>query len=104
MLTANPAININRIKTRVANGGHSVPDEKVISRYCKALDLILRLVEVCDVCHIYDNTNLPARIFKKRKNKDRISVTDGEFRLQHVTSRLTNGTLGLQFTILIFPF
>lgn len=69
VLTANPAININRIKTRVANGGHSVPDEKVISRYYKALDLIPRLVEVCDVCHIYDNTNLPVRIFKKRKDK-----------------------------------
>ncbi len=69
VLTANPAININRIKTRVANGGHSVPDEKVISRYYKALDLIPRLVGVCDVCHIYDNTNLPVRIFKKRKDK-----------------------------------
>ena len=69
VLTANPAININRIKARVANGGHSVPDEKVISRYYKALDLIPRLVEVCDVCHIYDNTNLPVRIFKKRKDK-----------------------------------
>lgn len=69
VLTANPAININRIKTRVANGGHPVPDEKVISRYYKALDLIPRLVEVCDVCHIYDNTNLPVRIFKKRKDK-----------------------------------
>lgn len=69
VLTANPAININRIKARVANGGHLVPDEKVISRYYKALDLIPRLVEVCDVCHIYDNTNLPVRIFKKRKAK-----------------------------------
>lgn len=69
VLTANPAININRIKTRVANGGHFVPDEKVISRYYKALDLIPRLVEVCDVCHIYDNTDLPVRIFKKRKDK-----------------------------------
>ena len=68
-MTANPAININRIKTRVANGGHPVPDEKVISRYYKALDLIPRLVEVCDVCHIYDNTNLPVRIFKKRKDR-----------------------------------
>lgn len=69
MLTANPAININRIKTRVANGGHFVPDEKVISRYYNALDLIPRLVEVCDVCHIYDNTDLPVRIFKERKDK-----------------------------------
>ena len=62
-MTANPAININRIKTRGANGGHFVPDEKVISRYYKALDLIPRLVEVCDVCHIYDNTDLPVVFF-----------------------------------------
>jgi len=26
------------------------------------------LIDVCDILHIYDNTNVPFRIFKKRKN------------------------------------
>lgn len=31
--------------------------------------LIPELVEVCDVMHIYDNSSLPFRIFKKRKTE-----------------------------------
>lgn len=68
ILTANPDINVARIHAREAMGGHGVPEEKVRSRYVKALKRIPRLVEVCDVLHIYDNTQEPFRIFKKRKD------------------------------------
>ena len=30
--------------------------------------MIPELVEICDIVHIYDNTNVPFRIFKKRKD------------------------------------
>ena len=49
-------------------GGHSVPEEKIKSRYFKALALIPELVEIGDIVHIYDNTKEPFRIFKKRKD------------------------------------
>ncbi|MBQ5990071.1 MAG: zeta toxin family protein [Oscillospiraceae bacterium] len=67
VLTADPEINVARVNARVALGGHDVPEEKIISRYERALNLIPQLVEVCDILHIYDNTKLPFRIFKKRK-------------------------------------
>lgn len=70
ILTVDPEINILRIKTRVASGGHDVPVEKVISRYDKSLDLVKSVVAVSDICHIYDNsTSEPFRIFKKRKQE-----------------------------------
>lgn len=69
VLTANPAINLTRIAVRVADGGHNVPEDKVISRYYKALDLLPELISVCDVFHLYDNTKEPSRIFKKRKDE-----------------------------------
>lgn len=50
-------------------GGHDVPEEKIKSRYKKALNLIPELLEVCDIMHIYDNSDTPFRIFKKRKTK-----------------------------------
>lgn len=68
VLTASPDINIARIKVREASGGHGVPEDKVRSRYEKALALIPELVEVCDILHIYDNTERAFRIFKKRKD------------------------------------
>ncbi len=46
-----------------------MPEEKIISRYDKALDLVKELVKICDICHIYDNSgDKPFRIFKKRKD------------------------------------
>ncbi|MBQ9871785.1 MAG: zeta toxin family protein [Eubacterium sp.] len=68
VLTANPDVNVMRVKVRESFGGHGVPEDKIRSRYDKALQLIPRLVEVCDILHIYDNTKEPFRIFKKRKD------------------------------------
>ena len=48
-------------------GGHGVPEEKIRSRYKKALSLLPELVGIADVMHIYDNSTVPFRIFKKRK-------------------------------------
>lgn len=70
ILTADPIINVARVKLRTLTGGHDVPEEKIISRYDKALKLIPELLKVCDICSIYDNSaELPFRIFKKRKEK-----------------------------------
>ena len=70
VLTVNSQINVYRVKQRFANGGHDVPKEKVISRYENALKIIPELVQVADVCHIYDNSLDNAfRIFKKRKDE-----------------------------------
>ncbi len=44
-------------------------EKKIRSRYIKALSLVPELIKICDVMHIYDNTKLPERIFKKRKDK-----------------------------------
>ena len=56
ILTADPLINVYRVKSRVAAGGHDVPKDKIISRYDKALDLVKELLKICDICHIYYNT------------------------------------------------
>jgi len=69
VLTSNPDINISRVAVRTAFGGHPVPEEKIVKRYYKALDLVPQLLEVCDVFHIYDNSDKPFRIFKKRKDQ-----------------------------------
>lgn len=69
ILTVNPDINVVRVKSRFADGGHPVPEDKIRSRYKKSLEMIPRFIEVCDICHIYDNTIEPFRIFKKKREK-----------------------------------
>lgn len=69
VLTIDPLINVDRVTVRYVAGGHDVPKDKIIGRYRKSLALIPELIKVCDICHIYDNTITPKRIFKKRKDE-----------------------------------
>lgn len=72
VLTVDPLINVARVQTRVAQGGHDVEKEKIISRYKKSLRNIKELLKICDILHVYDNTMEPRRII--RKHKEDISV------------------------------
>ena len=69
VLTNNPYVNEQRVQVRVKQGGHDVPTEKIIMRYYRCINLLPELINTCDVIHIYDNTIVPFRIFKKRKEQ-----------------------------------
>ncbi|WP_010254370.1 zeta toxin family protein [Treponema primitia] len=65
VLTADPALNIFRVKSRIKSGGHDVPVGKIRSRYYKSLANIPKLLNLCDECYIIDNTGEPDVIFAK---------------------------------------
>ncbi|WP_294752398.1 zeta toxin family protein [uncultured Ruminococcus sp.] len=67
VLTNDPMINVSRVETRVASGGHNVDKDKIISRYYKSLANIKQIIELCDILHVYDNTSEPVRIIRKHK-------------------------------------
>src|SRR5437868_5288441 len=54
--TAGPRINCQRVAARVEKGGHPVPDDKVISRYYKSLDLLAPAIKHTDRAYIFDNS------------------------------------------------
>jgi len=68
VLTCNPDINAARVRGRVCEGGHDVPEDKIRIRYIKALKLLPHLIDVCDKILIYDNSVMPSLIFKKDDN------------------------------------
>ena len=76
ILTVDPAINVARVRTRVAQGGHGVEEEKIISRYYKSVSNIKELIELCDILHVYDNTIEPVRIIRKHKEDFSIFPND----------------------------
>lgn len=76
VLTNDPMINVSRVETRVASGGHNVDKDKIISRYYKSLANIKQLIELCDILHVYDNTSEPVRIIRKHKADFSIFPTD----------------------------
>ena len=72
-----PQINIARIESRVAAGGHNVASDKVIERYYKSINNIKELLDICDIMHVYDNTKSPERII--RKHKEELSIYPNEY-------------------------
>ena len=51
-----PVLNQARIAQRVSEGGHHVPDDKVISRIPRTLKLIKKTLPLCDQVYILDNS------------------------------------------------
>lgn len=60
-------MNVARVAARVAHGGHNVDEGKIRSRYVKSLANIKHLMALCDILHVYDNTEEPVRIIRKHK-------------------------------------
>lgn len=54
--TSDPRINIGRVADRVRRGGHDVPDDKVVTRYHRAMALLHRYLELADEALVYDNS------------------------------------------------
>ena len=65
VLTADPKLNVFRVKSRELSGGHSVPPDKIRSRYTKSLANIPRLLALSDVFRLVDNTAQPEILFIK---------------------------------------
>lgn len=56
-----PEIAKERIKQRVANGGHGIPNEDVDRRYTESLLNLSKAIELCDLVSVYDNTDVIRR-------------------------------------------
>ncbi len=54
--TAHPSINAARITNRVMEGGHSVPIDKIISRYYKSILNCETIASKVDRLYVYDNS------------------------------------------------
>lgn len=54
--TSDPTINAARVARRVMEGGHTVPIDKIVSRYARSMSHLVRFVSLCDRSYVYDNS------------------------------------------------
>jgi predicted ABC-type ATPase len=54
--TDDPDINISRVRHRILQGGHSVPEDKIVSRYHRSLGLLLDAIRQTDRAYVFDNS------------------------------------------------
>ena len=54
--TSDPRINAARVAGRVIQGGHTVPIEKIVSRYTRSMANLIAVIPLADRVYIYDNS------------------------------------------------
>ncbi len=54
--TEDPRINLNRVQNRVKMGGHPVPEDKIISRYHRSINLLDEALRHTNRAYIFDNS------------------------------------------------
>jgi predicted ABC-type ATPase len=77
--TEDPIINILRVQRRVSLGGHPVPEDKIIARYSRSLDLLVDAIRHTNRAYIFDNST--------HQQIWTAEITDGEF-LEMKTDRM----------------
>ncbi|WP_431261929.1 zeta toxin family protein [Roseateles chitinivorans] len=68
--TKDPAINVDRVKIRVKQGGHPVPEDKIRERYVRSIDLLTEAATAANRAYVFDNS--------ADKHKLLVQVIDGE--------------------------
>lgn len=54
--TESADINVGRVRSRVAEGGHDVPEDKIRNRYSRSLDQLLDAIRNSDRAYLFDNS------------------------------------------------
>jgi predicted ABC-type ATPase len=57
-----------RIKIQTLKGGHTVPAEKIKSRYSKSVDNCSKVINLVDRAYTYDNSENSELLFRTVKN------------------------------------
>ncbi|MCF7817847.1 MAG: zeta toxin family protein [Kiritimatiellales bacterium] len=65
-----------RVKQRVADGGHDIPDDVIARRYCRTVSNFLNVfAPLCDEILCYDSSN-PKPILTFERRKEKVTVVD----------------------------
>jgi predicted ABC-type ATPase len=59
--TEDPQINISRVSNRVNLGGHNVPQDKIVQRYYRSLDLLFEAIKHSNRVYFFDNSGVSKR-------------------------------------------
>ena len=74
-----PELAIERVKARVENGGHNIPEETIRRRYNVGIDYFFHYyAPVCERWILADNSQAPFRVIAEGSKLDVINIKDHE--------------------------
>jgi len=72
-----PELAINRVRERVENGGHNIPEDVVYRRYIKGIENFTKLyMSLCDAWLLFDNSNKLPVMIAQQYNQETIEIKD----------------------------
>ena len=70
--------SVNRVRRRVQQGGHNIPEQDIHRRYPRSLENLFRFyAPLCTETECFDNSTKPRRLIFRQTGKD-VIVTDNE--------------------------
>lgn len=62
----NPELNVERVRVRVATGGHAVPEDKIRARWSRSFENFAWFLREADTVDVFDNSGAePRRVLAK---------------------------------------
>lgn len=74
--TEDPIINLNRVRIRVAQKGHSVPSEVIENRYYKSLENLKSAIKSTNRAYIFDNSSDAAVLIAEINEGKNVNLID----------------------------
>jgi predicted ABC-type ATPase len=72
-----PELAIERVRERVINGGHNIPEDVIIRRYTNGLRNFSKLyMQFCDFWMLIDNSNPPSKVIAEGNTRENIKIWD----------------------------
>ncbi|TRX40040.1 zeta toxin family protein [Flavobacterium restrictum] len=66
---------VNRVATRVKEGGHNIPTDVIERRYFRGIENLFKIyIPLCDKWAVYDNTQFISKIIAKGKRDNQIDI------------------------------
>lgn len=59
---------VDRVKQRVAKGGHGIPEETILKRFQQSLENLTIIAPLCDRVELYDNTDSFFPVYQRSDN------------------------------------
>jgi predicted ABC-type ATPase len=54
--TDDPRTNVDRVMLRVAQGGHNVPEDRIVARWHRTMKMLHQAIQACDDAFVFDNS------------------------------------------------
>ena len=94
-----PELAIERVKSRVASGGHGIPEDVIRKRYEASLDMLTRVPPLCDFVVVYDNSKAYNKV-AIYKDDSWTLYDEGCSWFKILNNRVINAHVGLYSTII----